>query len=218
MPAVPAEIKILLFDPQTLFRQILGKMLAAEEGIVVVGDTDSEEEAEKIAREQAPDVIVFDADDSLGVLRAALAFSNAAPDARRVVLTANVDSILLRSVVSHDIHAYLMKEVDVEDVLYAIISAIARPDNMVVMVSKGTHVRAVYSGRSPAGLSEREQGVLSLVAEGLSNAEIGWRLHISEATVKRHLSNAYAKLGAVSRTDAVNKAKVADLISGETSD
>jgi DNA-binding NarL/FixJ family response regulator len=62
-------------------------------------------------------------------------------------------------------------------------------------------------------LTERELDVLHLVAKALSNAQIAARLHITEATVKRHLTNIYAKLNAVSRVDAIRKANAARLIS-----
>lgn len=61
-------------------------------------------------------------------------------------------------------------------------------------------------------LSERESEVLQLIAEALSNAQIAARLRITEATVKRHLTNIYAKLNAVSRVDAIRKAAEARLI------
>jgi len=56
-------------------------------------------------------------------------------------------------------------------------------------------------------LSAREAEVLDLVAQALSNGQIAARLQLTEATVKRHLRNIFVKLGAVSRLDAVNKAK-----------
>jgi DNA-binding NarL/FixJ family response regulator len=63
-----------------------------------------------------------------------------------------------------------------------------------------------------ATLSPRELDILTLAARALSNAQIASRLYLAEATVKRHLSNSFAKLGAVSRVDAVNKAVAAALI------
>lgn len=64
----------------------------------------------------------------------------------------------------------------------------------------------------PQALSIREREVLTLVAQALSNRQIGGRLSITEGTVKRHLGNIFAKLNAVSRIDAVNKALAAGVI------
>ena len=61
-------------------------------------------------------------------------------------------------------------------------------------------------------LSARELEVLSLVAEGLSNLDVGRRLHIAESTVKSHLNNVYGKLGVRNRTQAVAKARALDLL------
>ena len=68
--------------------------------------------------------------------------------------------------------------------------------------------------RPPDDLSARELEVLRLVAMALSNAQIAARLHISSGTVKRHLTNIYGKLNAVSRVDAIKKATEANLIGG----
>jgi ATP/maltotriose-dependent transcriptional regulator MalT len=62
-------------------------------------------------------------------------------------------------------------------------------------------------------LTDRELDVLRLAAQALSNAQIATRLHIAQATVKRHLTNTYVKLDAVSRVDAIRKASAARLIS-----
>jgi ATP/maltotriose-dependent transcriptional regulator MalT len=67
-------------------------------------------------------------------------------------------------------------------------------------------------GQGHTLLSPRERQVLTLAGQALSNAQIGAQLFITEGTVKRHLTNIYAKLGAVSRLDAVNKAVAARLI------
>jgi ATP/maltotriose-dependent transcriptional regulator MalT len=68
------------------------------------------------------------------------------------------------------------------------------------------------AGARTSPLTEREGEVLALAAKAFSNGQIATRLHITEATVKRHLTNVYAKLGAVSRVDAIRKAAIARLI------
>jgi DNA-binding CsgD family transcriptional regulator len=70
----------------------------------------------------------------------------------------------------------------------------------------------MHADTSGAGLTDREREVLELVALALSNSQVADRLSLTEATVKRHLRNVFAKLGAVSRIDAVNKAADAGLI------
>ena len=72
-----------------------------------------------------------------------------------------------------------------------------------------TLFRSLGDGEAAAGgLSERETEVLVLAARGLSNSQIAWELHLSDATVKRHLANIYQKIGVSSRNEAVRTALV----------
>jgi ATP/maltotriose-dependent transcriptional regulator MalT len=82
----------------------------------------------------------------------------------------------------------------------------------VLLSVSSSSLRAVNPGPATARLSDRECEVLQLAAEALSNVQIGHRLGLAEATIKRHLSNIYVKLDAVSRIDAVNKAVAGAMI------
>ena len=84
---------------------------------------------------------------------------------------------------------------------------------ILLSVSRST-INQLDKPRSSVALSSRELEVLHLIAQALSNAQIGRQLVITEGTVKRHLTNIYAKLGAVSRVDAIRKATAARLIPG----
>ena len=93
-----------------------------------------------------------------------------------------------------------------EELIATIGTATGDPDgkNMVVSVPRGLLERL---GEGPVGaLSERETEIVVLAARGLSNHQIARELHHSEATVKRHLANVYAKIGVGSRSEAVRKA------------
>jgi len=79
-----------------------------------------------------------------------------------------------------------------------------------LVISRETLLR--LNGEDDGVLSDREREVLELTARAMSNAQIARRLTITEATVKRHMTNIFNKLGAVSRIDAVNKATTANLI------
>jgi len=104
------------------------------------------------------------------------------------------------------IDAYLHKSASAED-LVATVEALGREPggpNAVVAMPRGL-LRRLGDG-SPGGLSERETEVLILAARGLSNRRIAEELHLSEATIKRHLANVYEKVGVNSRTEAVRTA------------
>jgi ATP/maltotriose-dependent transcriptional regulator MalT len=94
--------------------------------------------------------------------------------------------------------------------LVGAIRAIGYQGKTVLSVSRRSAAELRLPGRSP--LSGRELEVLELAARALSNAQIAAQLFIAEGTVKRHLTNIYAKLDAVSRLDAVNRARAAGLI------
>ncbi|MDQ3760193.1 MAG: helix-turn-helix transcriptional regulator [Actinomycetota bacterium] len=90
-------------------------------------------------------------------------------------------------------------------------SVVTSRDNILLSVSRRT-INQLDKPPPNAVLSARELEVLQLAALAMSNAQIGRRLHITEGTVKHHLTNIYAKLGAVSRVDAIRKATAARLI------
>ncbi|MFC4562785.1 LuxR C-terminal-related transcriptional regulator [Nocardiopsis mangrovi] len=213
MPNANAPIKVLLYDSHTMFRESLATVLRSADGLRVVGETSDPAEADQIVRERRPDVVVLDAADSAEILARLRGVVRAWGDARVLILTTLDDALLLKGVVAHGISGYLEKSVGTDDLVYAIKSIAGRRERMVMMVSSETHIKAVYSGRAAAEvISRRERDILILVAQGLSNAQIGQKLAISEGTVKRHLGNVFVKLGAASRIDAVNKAKAASLI------
>jgi ATP/maltotriose-dependent transcriptional regulator MalT len=97
---------------------------------------------------------------------------------------------------------------------------VEQSDTVLLAVSRKTLAGLdVHREPEPNGpLTERELEVLRLTAQALSNGQIGSRLSITEATVKRHLTNIYTKLGAVSRVDAIRKATATRLIRPDDQD
>lgn len=85
-------------------------------------------------------------------------------------------------------------------------------ENVTLSVSRSTMQQLDRQRNAETSLSARELAVLKLVAQALSNAQVGDRLLISEGTVKRHLTNIYGKLNAVSRVDAIKRATGAGLL------
>jgi DNA-binding NarL/FixJ family response regulator len=90
--------------------------------------------------------------------------------------------------------------------LFSILAAIA-----VMALRKASAGRRLRRGQTP--LNPREQQVLELLSEGLSNREIGLSLHISESTVKKHVTSTFRKLGARRRTEAARIARESGLVS-----
>jgi DNA-binding NarL/FixJ family response regulator len=202
-------ITVMIVDDHPVVRAGLIGILSGEEDLRVVGEASSADEAVTAARTLQPDVVLMDLrmPGGDGVVATAGVLT-AAPKARVVVLTTyESDADILRAVEA-GAAGYLLKDVGRVDLVTAVRAA-ARGETVL---APSVATRLVDRMRRPAAadaLSPRELEVLRLVAKGLSNAEIGRELHISEATVKTHLLRTFAKLGVSDRTAAVTTALAA---------
>ncbi|RLP91369.1 MULTISPECIES: response regulator transcription factor [unclassified Micromonospora] len=204
-------ISVLLVDDHPVVRAGVRGMLAGEPDIEVVGESASAVEAVTAVRAVRPDVVLMDLRmpgvDGAAATAEVLAV---APGTRVVVLTTyETDGDILRAVEA-GAAGYLLKDVSRAELVDAVRGA-ARGETVLAPSVAGRVLRQLRNPR-PATLSPREVDVLRLVAQGLSNGEIGLRLHITEATVKTHLLRAFAKLGVTDRTAAVTTAMAAGLL------
>jgi DNA-binding NarL/FixJ family response regulator len=204
-------ITVLLVDDHPVVRAGLRGMLEAEADLSVVGEAASGAEAVALARTARPDVILMDlrmpGTDGVWATERILAETKRS---KVVVLTTyETDADILRAVEA-GAAGYLLKDATRAELAGAIRAA-ARGETVLAPSVAGRLVRQV---RQPAGptLSAREVEVLSLVAKGMTNAEIGAALHISEATVKTHLLRAFGKLDVSDRTAAVTTAMARGLL------
>jgi DNA-binding NarL/FixJ family response regulator len=199
-------IRVQLVDDHPVVRAGLAGMLHAEPDIEVVGEAGSADEAVAVARSVLPDVVLMDlrmpGGDGVTATAGVLA---AAPLARVVVLTTyETDADILRAVES-GAAGYLLKDASRTE-LVAAIRAAARGETVLAPSVASRLVDRMRRPHAADALSARELQVLRLVADGLSNSEIGRELFISEATVKTHLLRTFAKLGVSDRTAAVTTA------------
>ncbi len=102
--------------------------------------------------------------------------------------------------------AYLLKSVSVEHLVGAVRAAVFDPEGHYVVVGMPQQMIEEVQEGTGGVLSVREMEILLLVTRGLSNSQIARSLRVSEATVKRHLANAYPKIGVSSRGEAVRQA------------
>ncbi|RKN50516.1 response regulator [Micromonospora endolithica] len=204
-------ISVLLVDDHAVVRAGVAGMLGGEPDITVVGEAASGTEAVAAVRALRPDVVLMDL--RLPGMDGATATAQvvaAAPATRVVVLTTyETDAYILRAVEA-GAAGYLLKDVSRADLVRAVRAA-ARGDTVL---APSVATRLLHQVRRPVreSPSPREIEVLRLVARGLSNAQIGRELHISEATVKTHLLRSFAKLGVSDRTAAVTTAMAAGLL------
>jgi DNA-binding NarL/FixJ family response regulator len=128
------------------------------------------------------------------------------PLPRVVIVTMYDDPRLVRELIGLGAVAYLVKSATMEE-LHAAVHTAANspvgPDKDVVIVAPPNAFKNLAEAD---GLSERELEVLLMVARGMSNHQIAVSLHLSEATIKRHLANMYPRIGVSSRGEAVRKA------------
>lgn len=195
--ADPAPITVMVVDDHLIVRQGLRGMLAAAPGIEVVGEAGSGDEAVVVAPRLDPDVILMDLrmphGDGVDAIR------RLGPDHRVIVLTTYSDDADIRRAVESGAAGYLLKDVSVTDLATAIGEVAAGRRAMSPEVA----ARLAAQQQAQPELSERERDVLALVADGLTNSEIGARLFIGEATVKTYLVRVFGKLGVADRTAAV---------------
>jgi DNA-binding NarL/FixJ family response regulator len=198
-------IRVLLADDHPVVREGLRGMLDAEPDIEVVGEAASGPEAVVLAGRLEPDVILMDLRMPGG--DGVEAIGRLAGVTVVVLTTYDSDADILRAVEA-GAAGYLLKDTP-RAVLADSVRAAARGETVLAPAVAGRllgHMRAEPAAARTEQLSARETEVLALVARGLTNAEIGRELYVSEATVKTHLLRACAKLGVSGRTAAVTKA------------
>lgn len=198
-------ISVLIVDDHPVVREGLRGMLEADTGITVAGEAGSGDEAVTRARELRPDVVLMDlrmpGGDGVSAIPRVL---SERPECRVIVLTTfETDQDIVRAVEA-GAAGYLLKDTSRADLVSAVFAA-TRGETVL---SPSVATKLVGRMRAPTAdsLSRRETEVLSLVARGLTNADIGRELFISEATVKTHLLRVFGKLGVSDRTAAVTTA------------
>ncbi|BEL12178.1 response regulator transcription factor [Actinoplanes sichuanensis] len=188
-----------------MVRMGLRGMLDAEPDLSVVGEASSGAEGFEQAVALTPDIVLMDLRMPGGDgVEATGRILSAAPGVRVMVLTTyESDRDILRAIEA-GAAGYLLKDASPKELADAVRAA-ARGETVLAPSVASTLVRQVRSPAPPA-LSARETEVLKLVASGLTNADIGKRLFISEATVKTHLLRVFNKLDVADRTAAVTTA------------
>jgi DNA-binding NarL/FixJ family response regulator len=196
-------ITILLVDDHPVVRHGLRGMLDAEPDLTVIGEASSGPAGVTAARDLRPDIVLMDlrmpGGDGVPATEQIVAAG-----IRVVVLTTyESDRDILRAIEA-GAGGYLLKDASPAELADAVRAA-ARGETVLAPSVASTLVRQVRRPAPPA-LSARETEVLRLVARGLTNADIGRQLFISEATVKTHLLRMFAKLDVADRTAAVTTA------------
>jgi DNA-binding NarL/FixJ family response regulator len=206
-------IRIVLADDHPVVREGLRAMLSAEPDLDVVADASSGPQAEALAAELRPDIVLMDLRmPGGGGVDSIVRMSAAGLPCRVIVLTTyETDRDILRAVEA-GAAGYLLKDLPRGELADAVRAA-ARGETVLAPSVAARLVDQLRTRPERPRLSERETAVLRLVAEGCTNAEIGRRLYIGESTVKTHLLRVFGKLGVNGGGDECDAVWVAGLFS-----
>lgn len=204
-------LRVLVADDHRLFRQgLIGLMLTRPDLVQIVGEAENGQETITLARQLQPDIILMDIympnGDGLSATRV---IREQMPQIAIVILTSSDANEHFFEAVHLGVSGYLLKNLDAHE-LFELLAGISRGEAAMTR-AMATHLLRSVSNRSieavpENGLTEREEEVLYLVAQGASNPQIAQDLCISINTVKTHIRNILVKLGLENRTQVATYA------------
>jgi DNA-binding NarL/FixJ family response regulator len=203
-------MRILIADDHPLMLAGVRSVLEAAEGFEVVAEARSGSEVLPLIGRTAPDLALLDLRlpgiDGLACLNRIAARH---PETRVVVLSVSSDPEVIQAAFAHGACGYLVKSIDLANV----VSAIRQALNGTAYHAVGLPALTEENAAKAADLTDRELTILKAVARGLSNGKIGKELWVTEQTIKFHLTNIYRKLRVANRTEAARWAFAHGLLS-----
>ena len=202
------KIKVMLVDDHEVVRQGLKALLEADDDLMVVAEADGVRSAVERAATTLPDVIVMDVrlTDGSGI-EATREIRAARPETRVIMLTTFADEDALFASIMAGASGYVLKQVKSNDLVRSI-RAVADGESLLDPSMTGAVLERLRKGRDLlkdeklARLSPQEERILSHVADGLTNKEIGEALGLAEKTVKNYVSTILGKLEVTRRAEA----------------
>lgn len=206
-------IRLMLVDDHEIVRAGLRSLLENQPDLEVIGEASSGEEALSLAPELTPDVVLMDVTmPGLSGAETTEKLKTLLPEVNVLALTIHEEEVYFFEMLQAGACGYIPKRAS-PDVLLRAIQVVSQGEVFLHPSVAGTLVQGylhqIRSGSEPPtidGLTPRQQEVLTLIAEGLSNQEIGDRLGISVRTVERHRENIMGRLNLHSRTELVKYA------------
>lgn len=214
-------VRVVVADDQTAIREALAVVLDLQPGLEVVATARDGAEAVAAADEHAPDVILMDLNmPRMDGVEATRLVTERFPGVAVVVLTTLADEQYILAALGAGARGYLTKESGRQDIARAVRAAAAgqavldpavQERLLAAAVKSAAPAEAPIAGLAP-DLTPREVEVLTLIGEGLTNRGIAERLVVSEATVKTHINNLFAKAHLRDRAHAVQYAFIHGLV------
>ena len=196
-------IRVVVVDDHPMFRAGVVASLAAEQDVDVVGEGSSADEATRLAHQHEPDICLLDIAMPGDGLQAARDITAAMPQTRVVMLTVSEDQDDLLVAMKAGASGYVLKGAAASE-LVAVLRKVHAGEVYVAPGLAWGLLREMSRPRSAPldELTAREREVLELVAEGLSNQEVGDRLGLAEKTIKHYMTSILGKLRVRSRVEA----------------
>ena len=206
-PGRRMHIRVLVVDDFPLVREGLAAALRSDPGIEVVGQAENGRDGLRLAHELKPDVIIMDMRmPEFGGMMLLERLKDELPDVKSLVVTASEKAETLLDAVAAGASGYLTKQTSRQELVQAVIT-VAGGGSIITPTLAG-HLLREYSqasrGEAPSArplLGSREHEILRLVAQGLTDKEIGARLYISPRTVQNHLTRIREKTGLRRRSE-----------------
>ncbi len=199
-------IRVFLLDDHEVVRRGLHELLAAEDDIEVVGESDSAQEAARRIPALRPDVAVLDArlPDGSGI-DVCRDVRSVDPSIKGLILTSYEDDEALFAAIMAGAAGYVLKQIRGTDLVGAVRRVAGGQSLLDPAVTQRVLERIRHGVEEPRelkSLTEQERRILEHVAEGLTNREIAGKMFLAEKTVKNYVSSLLAKLGLERRTQA----------------
>ncbi len=207
MSVVARAARVLVVDDQTLFRTGLTSLLREDERVEVVGQAVDGADAVKQAAKVKPDVVLMDIKmPNVDGIEATRQILELVPGIKVLILTTfETDSQVIQALKA-GASGYVLKDSSAAAIVSSIVAVMSGEKVMASAVAN--RVLDMLTGTATPkefydGLTNREIEILKLLANGMANKQIAYRLKISEKTVRNHVSNMYEKLGIYDRSQAV---------------
>lgn len=194
--------RTLIIESQSLFAKALAQVLSLDPTIAVVGDAATVTEA--YVTSTRPDIILIDIDGIIDLNEAVTCSRKAMPSVKICALSMHLEPDVMQRCLNAGVDGYIVKDVSPNEFMRAI-KSIASGETYVDPRIAGRLLRRRSSPQrypDPCDLSMREVEVVRLIVAGMSNKEISSNLHLSEKTIKNHVSRIFTKFNCTARTQA----------------
>ena len=201
------QIRVLLADDHTMFREGLAGLLASYGGLELVAEVPNDEQAVELARHHKPDVVIMQVQTPFVRSTKALEqIRRITPQPKVIIVTMFEDPHTMRELLSVGASAYVLKSASSRHLIGAVRAAVFDPQAENVVVGMPREALEEASEGTGGMLTARQLEIVLLASRGMSNQQIATSVHLAEGTVKRHLADAFKKMNVSSRGEAARMA------------